>query len=171
MLKREYAARVAEERHIEEQYHAQLKEYWSRKEDGETKIEAAMKQLKRRMDASFTKWEKWRNAELENYNWKVKEEQGIREELMQEAERRLVDGTREAQTAFSLRKTAELRWVDVLIEERNRMLNDMEIDEIENGENVDAWFEEGGLDEDELDVTDLPEEFRLPITYEQYLNT
>ncbi|OTB18537.1 hypothetical protein K445DRAFT_315372 [Daldinia sp. EC12] len=170
VLKREYAARVAEERHIEEQYHVQLKEYWSRKEDGEIKIEAAMKQLRRRMDASFTKWEKWRNAELENYNWKVKEEQGIREELMQEAERRLVDGTREAQTAFSLRKAAELRWVDVLIEERNRMLNDMEIDEIESGENVDAWFEEGGLDEDELDVTDLPAEFRLPITYEQYLN-
>ncbi|KAI1482835.1 hypothetical protein F4774DRAFT_416824 [Daldinia eschscholtzii] len=170
VLKREYAARVAEERHIEEQYHAQLKGYWSHKNDGEAKIEAAMKQLRRRMDASFTKWEKWRNAELENYNWKVKEEQGIREELMQEAERRLVDGTREAQTTFSLRKAAELRWVDVLIEERNRMLNDMEIDEIESGENVDAWFEEGGLDEDELDVTDLPAEFRLPITYEQYLN-
>ncbi|KAI0846784.1 hypothetical protein F5Y00DRAFT_264196 [Daldinia vernicosa] len=170
VLRREYVARVAEERQIEEQYHAQLKEYWSRKKDGEAKIEAAMKQLKRKMDASFRKWEKWRDNELDNYRWSVREEQAIKEELMQEAERRLVEDTRETQTAFSLRKTAELRWVDVLIEERNRMLNDMEIDEIENGENVDAWFDEGVLDEDEPDEPDLPEEFRVPGAYEQYLD-
>ncbi|KAI0135157.1 hypothetical protein F4814DRAFT_436915 [Daldinia grandis] len=173
VLKREYVARVAEEHQIEEQYHTQLKEYWSRKKDGEAKIEAAMKQLKRKMDASFRKWETWRDNELDSYHWNVKEEQGIREELMQEVERRLVEDTREAQTAFSLRKTAELRWVDVLIEERSRMLNDMEIDEIENGENVDAWFDEGVLDEngpDEIDEMDFPEEFRVPGAYEQYLD-
>ncbi|KAI8959581.1 hypothetical protein F5Y11DRAFT_350333 [Daldinia sp. FL1419] len=154
LLKREYVARVAEERQIEEQYHAQLKEYWSRKKDGEARIEASMKELKRKMDAGFKKWEKWRDNDLDNYRWSVREEQGIMEELMQEKERRLVEDTREAQTAFLLRKTAELRWVDIVIEERNRMLNDLEIDEIDNGENVDAWFEDGGLDEDDIDETD-----------------
>ncbi|KAI1800421.1 hypothetical protein F4811DRAFT_32118 [Daldinia bambusicola] len=161
ILKREYVARVTEERQIEERYHAQLKEYWSHKKNGEAKVEAAMKELKRKMDASFAQWEKWRNNELESYSWKIKEEQAIKEELMHEAERRLVEDTREAQTAFLSRKTAELRWVDVVIEERNRMTNDREIEEIENGETDDAWFEEGWLDQDEPDEMVLAEEFRL----------
>ncbi|KAI0385932.1 hypothetical protein F5Y04DRAFT_276454 [Hypomontagnella monticulosa] len=156
-LKREYAARVIEERRIEEEYHAQLKEYWSRKKDGEAQMEAAMKELKRKMDAGFKKWEKWRDNELENYHWSVKEEQGIKEEIMQEVERRLVEHTREEQNAFYQKRAAELRWVDIVIEERGRLLNDMEMDELENGENIDAWFDEADLD----DVASIiiPEEF------------
>ncbi|KAI1470173.1 uncharacterized protein F4812DRAFT_457565 [Daldinia caldariorum] len=159
ILEREYVARVAEERRIEEQYHVQLKKYWSHKGDGDAKVEAAMKELKRKMDARFAQWEKWRDNELENYSWKVEEEQVIGEELMHEAARRLVEDMLEAQTAFLLRKTAELRWVDVLIEERSRMVNDMEVEEIENGESDDAWFEDGWLDQDEPDEMVSAEEF------------
>lgn len=157
MLEREYAARVIEERRIEEQYYTQLKEYWSKKRDGEVQMEAAMKELKRKMDAGFKKWEKWRDNELENYHWSVQEEQGIKEEIMQEVERRMVERTREEQNAFYQKRAAELRWVDIVIEERGRMLDDMEMDELENGENIDAWFEDAELDDVASII--LPEEF------------
>ncbi|KAI0842287.1 hypothetical protein F5Y06DRAFT_172556 [Hypoxylon sp. FL0890] len=163
LLKREYVARVAEERRIENQYQFELEVYWSHKKEGEAKVEAAMKECKRKMDSNFKEWEKWRDNELENYRFMVKEELGIQEELMQEAERRLVDSTREKQNAFSLRKAAELRWVDVVMEERDRMLTNMEVDEIENGENVDAWFEDDGFDDISMEEDmDILKEFRVP---------
>ncbi|KAI1775606.1 hypothetical protein F4818DRAFT_440885 [Hypoxylon cercidicola] len=152
--KREYAlncefeARVAEERRIEEQYHDKLKAYWSHRQAGEAKVEASMRELKRKMDDGYRSWEEWRNKQLSDYLWSIKEEQAIKEELMQEMDRRLTESTREEQIAFSLRKVAELRWVDEVIEERGRMLADMETTVIENGEDIDAWFADESLDDD-----------------------
>ncbi|OTA64834.1 hypothetical protein K449DRAFT_348513 [Hypoxylon sp. EC38] len=150
-FQREYVARVAEERRVENQYQFELEAYWSGRKDGAARIEAAMKDLKRRMDNSFKEWEKWRDNELEKYRFNIQEKLGIQEELMQEVERRLVDSTRENQNAFLLRKAAELRWVDVVMEERDHMLTSMEADEIENGANVDAWFEDDWFDDDSID--------------------
>ncbi|KAI0889699.1 uncharacterized protein GGS22DRAFT_183042 [Annulohypoxylon maeteangense] len=156
-LKKEYVARVIAEHRIEEQYQAELKTYWSRsrKEDREERAEAAMKELRRKMDDGFKSWEKWRDNELATYSWDVKEELGIREERMEVEERRLVENTREQQDEFGRRKAAELRWVDVVVEERDRMLNDMEIDEIERGEDVDAWFEDDGFDDGSIEDIDI----------------
>ncbi|KAI2473649.1 hypothetical protein F4781DRAFT_427272 [Annulohypoxylon bovei var. microspora] len=165
-LKREYAARVISERHIEEQYEAELKAYWSRKRDSEGRAEAAIKEWKRKMAEGFSNWEKWRDSELENYRWIVKENQGIQEEFMDVEEQRLVENTRDKQNQFSRRKAAELRWVDIVVEERDRMLNDMEIDEIENGENVDAWFEDGGPDDLSMDDIDISQEIPQEISQE-----
>ncbi|KAI1372721.1 hypothetical protein F4677DRAFT_449207 [Hypoxylon crocopeplum] len=153
-LEREYAKRAFEESCIEGRYQAKLEAYWANRKGSEAKIEASMKELKRKMDDRFRKWEKWRDNELDNYRWSVKEQQDIREELMAEAERRLMESTREELNAFSLRKAAELRWVDVVIEERGRMLNEMEIEEIENGENIDAWFT-GLLDDSSSEEVEL----------------
>lgn len=145
-LRNEYARRVMAERRIENEYHARLKTYWASRKDGDAKIEDAMKKLKLKMDARFSKWEKWRNTDLDNYRWSVTEQQEIQEELMEERERRLVVSTREELVMFSLRKVAELRWVDVVMEEREKMLADMEEDEVENGEDIDAWFADDGLE-------------------------
>ncbi|KAI1451275.1 hypothetical protein F4805DRAFT_471781 [Annulohypoxylon moriforme] len=161
-LKKEYAARVIAEQRIEEKYQTELKAYWSRsrKPDKEERAEAAMKELKRKMDDGFKSWEKWRDNELETYSWSITEELVIQEEHMEVEEKRLVENTREKQNEFERRKAAELRWVDEVIEERDRMLNDMEIDEIENGENIDAWFEDDGLDDGPIEVPgmEMPEE-------------
>ncbi|XDG06907.1 hypothetical protein ABKA04_006522 [Annulohypoxylon sp. FPYF3050] len=161
-LKREYAARVIAERRVEEKYESELKAYWSRsrKEDREERSEAAMKEFKRKMDDKFKSWEKWRDNELEAFRWAAKEELAIQEEHKEVEERRLLDNTQATQTQFLRRKTAELRWVDVVIEERDRMLNDMEVDEIEHGEDVDAWFEDDGLDDIDIEDIDIeiPEE-------------
>ncbi|KAL7629576.1 hypothetical protein AAE478_001098 [Parahypoxylon ruwenzoriense] len=161
-LGREYATRVAEERRLEEQYRVVLEGYWTGKKDGEAKMEASLKEFKRNMDEGFRKWEKWRDNDLDNYRWSAREEQAIQIELMEEAERRLARSTREEQRAFALRKAAELRWVDVVIEERSRMLNDMEVDEIDNGEDVEAWFAEDELEDGVVDELDFQREYRVP---------
>ncbi|KAI5862214.1 hypothetical protein GGS23DRAFT_597829 [Durotheca rogersii] len=156
-FKREYITRVAEERRVEEQYHAALKTYWSGREGGEAKLEASLKEFKRKMDEGFKKWEKWRDNELEYYRWSVAEEQAIQMELMEETERRLLGKVLDDEDALVRRKAAELRWVEVVIGERQRMLAEMEVDETENGEDVDAWFAEQEMDGDMTDYLDLQE--------------
>ncbi|KAI1074383.1 hypothetical protein F5B20DRAFT_586270 [Whalleya microplaca] len=155
-LQRECAMREAEERRLMEEYHAELAAYWNGRPDGEAKMEAALGEFKCKMDGGFEKWKKWMRNELESARWSIKEEQGIREELMQETDRRLVESTREKQVEFSKRKVAELRWVDVVVEERERLLTDREVDEIEK-EDIEAWFAEGGLD-DSLPEDDLADD-------------
>jgi hypothetical protein len=36
------------------------------------------------------------------------------------------------------------------VQERERMLSEMETDEIENGEDIEAWFAEDAMDEDTI---------------------
>ncbi|KAI2601934.1 hypothetical protein GGR54DRAFT_645552 [Hypoxylon sp. NC1633] len=163
-FERELAARIAEERRIEEQYHAKLELFWSNKKNGEAKMEASMKELKRKMDDGFKSWGKWRDSELDYYRWSIREQQDIREELMVEAERRLVASSRQEQDNFSLRKVAELRWVDVVMEERERMLTERETIEIEHGEDledIEAWF--NALEEITADDMDVDEAPRVPV--------
>ncbi|RYP74400.1 hypothetical protein DL771_003067 [Monosporascus sp. 5C6A] len=146
-LAREYAARVAEERRIEEQYAAQLKAYWAQHGGGEAAVRAALASLQRRMDRGFAAWKKWMDSELESYRSEAREEQAIREELMDDAERRAAEGAEADREAFTCRRRAELRWVEVVVAERESMLNEMRSDELENAEDIEAWFVEDALDE------------------------
>ena len=66
------------------------------------------------------------------------------------------------------RKTAELKWVEIVILERGRMLSEMEMNELENGEDIDAWFAEveeegspaGDASYDEIDNLAIPGAYR-----------
>ncbi|RYP13332.1 hypothetical protein DL765_006922 [Monosporascus sp. GIB2] len=163
---REYAARVAEERRIEEQYAAQLKAYWARRSGGEAAARTALSSLQRRMDEGFAAWKKWMDGELESYRWEAREEQAIREELMDDRERRAAEGAEADREAFTRRRRAELRWVEVAVAERESLLNEMGAAELENAEDTDAWFVEDALDEPVIvqgngEVRDL-EEFPVP---------
>ncbi|RYP91306.1 hypothetical protein DL770_002540 [Monosporascus sp. CRB-9-2] len=165
-LTREYAARVAEERRIEEQYAAQLKAYWARRGDGEAAARAALASLQRRFDRGFAAWKKWMDSELEGYRWEAREEQAIREELMDDVERRAAEGAEADREAFTCRRRAELRWVEVVVAERESLLNEMAADELENAEDIEAWFVDDALDEPVMvhsnsEVQDL-QEFPVP---------
>ncbi|CAJ2501191.1 Uu.00g040440.m01.CDS01 [Anthostomella pinea] len=134
-LRNEYAARVAEERRIEEHYHTQLKTYWTGKIDGEAKAEAGLRKLRRRMDRGFQEWKKWSDHELSNYRYRREEERAIQEELMQEAERQLEDSAQGEKDEFIKRRAAELRWT---------ALDDVTIPDVV------------------LDVLDTQQEYRVP---------
>ncbi|KAI1852338.1 hypothetical protein JX266_002516 [Neoarthrinium moseri] len=159
---RDYAARVKHERQIEDEYQRQLGAYWAGKRGGEEQAEAALLALRRRMDKGFRAWRKWMDNEFDNYRYIVQEEQSIQFEMMEEAERRLAQINQRDQEAFARRKIAELQWVDVVIKEREMMLNEMEVDELENGEDIEAWFaEEEALNAADA-IDDLHSEYRVP---------
>ena len=92
-------------------------------------------------------WKSWMDGELEAYCHHVREEHAISEELLDEKERRLRSKARDAAQALARRNAAELRWVGEVMEERGRLLQELETDEIENGEDIDTWFAEGPLEE------------------------
>ncbi|KAI0136725.1 hypothetical protein BJ170DRAFT_28141 [Xylariales sp. AK1849] len=160
-LNSDYIARLNQERCIEEEYHLQLQVYWAGKKGGEQKVEIAFLDLKRKMDQGFRAYRKWKENELEAYQFLVKEEGAIQLELMQEVERRLVQTSVEQQEAFAKRRAADLRWLSVVIEERDSMLNEMEVDEIENGEDIDTWFAEDVLNNVD-DMDDDLQEYKVP---------
>ncbi|KAI0428941.1 hypothetical protein F5Y09DRAFT_332188 [Xylaria sp. FL1042] len=148
----EYRARAVEEREIEEQYATKLRAFWEGREDSEKEVEGAMRDLRKQMDGYFQAWKKWRDNDLAAYRHSLREEQAIREELMEEKERRLESRTREVILGVAKRKTAELRWVREVFEERGRLLDELETSEIEKlgdvsdefpGDAVDgeAWLE------------------------------
>ncbi|KAI1124706.1 hypothetical protein F5Y10DRAFT_284858 [Nemania abortiva] len=143
----EYYARVAEERRIEEQYFAKLVAFWGPRDGGEDKARAAFGDLQRKMDAGYRAWCKWTQKELDMHRHILREEQAIREERMDEEARRHSEMAREAALALARHRAAELRWVREVIEERRRLLEELEANEIENGEDIDAWFAEAPLEE------------------------
>ncbi|KAI0102168.1 hypothetical protein GGR51DRAFT_550629 [Nemania sp. FL0031] len=141
-LREDYRARVAEERQIEEEYAAKLAAHWGPRKGGGAMVKAAMDALRRRMDEDYYAWRKWADAELDAHRHHLREEQAIHEELMEEKEKRLREKAGEAALALARRRTAELRWVREVVEERGRMLGELEVDEIENSEDTDVWFAE-----------------------------
>ncbi|TGJ88527.1 hypothetical protein E0Z10_g237 [Xylaria hypoxylon] len=133
----EYIGRAAEERQIEEQYAAKLQAFWAGKEGGEKELQAAMMGLKRRMDGWFEAWQKCMDDDLTAYRQSVREEEAIRDELMDEKEQRLESRTREVGLGVAKRKTAELRWLREVFEERGRLLDELETGEIEKIQDID----------------------------------
>jgi hypothetical protein len=54
-----------------------------------------------------------------------------------------------------------------VVEERERMLVEMETDEIDNGEDIEAWFAEGAIDDDIVMMGSEPgvQDFAIPGAY------
>jgi hypothetical protein len=156
----EYAARVKQERQIEDDFHQQLGAYWTGKTDGDAQVEAALVSLKRRMDKRHRAWSKWARNEVETHHFLMREEQAIQLELMQEAEKRLARENNQQRQAFVSRKQAELKWADLLVQERETMLNDLEVDEIEDGDDIGALVAE--LDSGDVFTDDDLEEYQVP---------
>ncbi|KAI0468723.1 hypothetical protein F4859DRAFT_200445 [Xylaria cf. heliscus] len=143
----EYGARVVEERRIEAQYAAELRAFWGRRKGGEESMAVALRAFKRRMDEGFAVWQAWTDDEMEAYGAHIRGELVANEERMEEQERRLRSRVRDAALALVRLNTAELKWVSEVVEERARLLGELETDEIENGEDIDTWFAEGPLEE------------------------
>ncbi|KAI0533348.1 hypothetical protein GGR58DRAFT_122424 [Xylaria digitata] len=144
-LRTEYMARLVEERQIEEAYAAKLRAFWDRKGGGDKKFEIAMTHFRRRMDGCFETWKKSTGGELELYCHALREEYAIREELMDEKERRLEARTREIARSLAMRRTAELRWVREVFVERGRLLDELEAGEMWKLQNIDVEAPEEAL--------------------------
>ncbi|KAI0146872.1 hypothetical protein GGR57DRAFT_284996 [Xylariaceae sp. FL1272] len=154
----ELTARIMEERLIEKQYADQLGAFWAKRPNGTNQACAAIRSFKREMDKNFVAWKKFADDDFDQFTHAAREELAIRRELMVEAERRAEKKKRDDELEFAQRKHAELRWMREVFQERERMLNDMEVEEMDNGEDTDTWFAEPSLVDDSSDSEGNAEE-------------
>ena len=138
---RSYHARVVFERKLEAEYRKELEEYWAEKEDGAQQIETAMRAYMKKNDKRYHAWKKWRDEEIEKYRFTVEEEQAIREELMDHKMHCLEESFKIQVAEFKLKEKAELLWFDLVIDERTRMIKELEEVEREAGAGDDFDIE------------------------------
>jgi hypothetical protein len=134
----DFALRVSEEQKVEDEYHRQLLEYWNGHETAVEEIEAAMLPLRQRMDQGFRAWQEWKAQELAHYEKKLESKKTIQEELMYSAKQRLEDKLEDKMTQLTRQAIAEGRWLQEIILERERLLNEAEAEEAEG--DADSLF-------------------------------
>lgn len=169
----ELASRIKEECRVEEQYFVQLQAHYNwvdvkrnKMEKGKQKetdnkcpdhpepppkraafadheIERLLNKFRRRNDEGFAVWRKWKDGEWETYQFRVTDKRDIMLEALDVAETRLDVAAEQERAAFRRERRAHLRWVEVVVEERQRMLAEMEAEERDNGgEDIEAWISE-----------------------------
>lgn len=148
------ALRAAEEKLIEEEYTRKLRKYWTGCPNGEEEIASAIHDLRRKMNKAFAAWQKHADDQLDAYSFRVREELDIQQELADEKRRRLERAAREEEEVLVKKITAELRWVREVVQERERLLNAREVEELEKGEDIGDWFDED-LSKELLRLEDL----------------
>ncbi|OAA64986.1 IBR finger domain protein [Cordyceps fumosorosea ARSEF 2679] len=126
-LDAELARRVAKERRLEDDYEAQLREYWADKrvaggEGQEDEVGVAMLALRRRMDEGYRQWQAWRATELEAHRARLLDERTIREELMYSARHRLRARHEDMGAELARRVVAERSWTREVFAERRVLL-------------------------------------------------
>lgn len=135
---KEYAARADLEHQLEEDYLAQLRDFWADKVDGEERVEASMLPLRQRMDLAYRTWQRWRDDQLHHYRTKLEDERTVKEELMYSARKRNAAAYVDKETDLTKRMVAEKKWIQEVILERERLLVGMELRETED--DADSLF-------------------------------
>lgn len=130
-LNKDFQVRAAKENILEEAYHERLQAYWRDKKDGEQEIETAMLSLRKRMDQKHHAWQKWKVEQLMAFGAKLEDNKTYREELMYSTKHRLGDSCKEKETEMTRRMAAEKKWLEVVILERERLLGEWEVQEVE----------------------------------------
>ncbi|KAB5551397.1 hypothetical protein GE09DRAFT_1288029 [Coniochaeta sp. 2T2.1] len=129
----EYRVRVDWERRLESEFATAQSLFWADVIGGQSKLQAAMKAYMLKNDERMDAWMKWRDREMEKARYLAEDEVAIREELMEEAKRRLEERLEQEQVEAGRRLRAEGRWFELVVEERKRLLVEVEMVERENG--------------------------------------
>ncbi|KAL7936877.1 hypothetical protein V8C35DRAFT_277386 [Trichoderma chlorosporum] len=135
---KEYAARAELEHQLEEDYLAQLRDFWADKADGEEQIEASMLPLRQRMDLAYRMWQRWRDDQMRHYQTKLEDERAVKDELMYSARKRMDASYVDKETDLTKRIVAEKKWMEAVFLERARLLVAMELRETED--DADSLF-------------------------------
>ena len=128
-FEREYQQRYAEERKIEDDYVAQLREYWNGKPEAEYRIRDARDELRRNQDKEYRFWDSYRRQLLLAI---AEGEKRKMEALMvkQASEIKAIDGRAKIdEVEWKRKKWAEGQWVEEVTRERVGMLQTMEQEE------------------------------------------
>ena len=147
-LNKDFQIRASEENDLEQAYHDRLKDYWKDKKDGDQEIENAMLDLRKRMDQKQHAWQKWKAEQLKNLEAKLQDNRTYREELMYSTKHRLEDSFKEKETEMVRRMAAEKKWLEAVVLEREKLLSEWEVDEVEgDADSIFAPESEGSGEE------------------------
>ncbi|KAG8421699.1 hypothetical protein J3458_003552 [Metarhizium acridum] len=152
-FKSEYAARLAHERKLEQTYLEQLQDFWSGKANAEAEIEQSMIPLRRKMDKGHEAWQRWRDQQIGVYKAKLEDEQIMKEEVMYSQSERMKDMCDEREMQLTRKMVAEKKWFREVVFERERLLGDWEVSEMEG--DADSLFMREGEREKEPEPENL----------------
>ncbi|KAF4454358.1 putative E3 ubiquitin-protein ligase ARI9 [Fusarium austroafricanum] len=130
-LNKDFNVRASKENDLEKAYYERLKAYWKDKENGDQEIETAMHTLKKGMDQKHHAWQKWKAQRLKALEAKLEDSRTYREELMYSAKHRMNDSCKKKEMDMVRRMVAEKKWLEAVILERERLLNELEVQEVE----------------------------------------
>ncbi|KAK2005065.1 IBR domain-containing protein [Colletotrichum falcatum] len=153
-LATEYSLRVLEEKKIEDAYLMLLEDFFAKKPMSEARVEELIQDFLKKMDKGWRAWGRWRNEETARYKMKVEEERAIREEVMYSVRMRHEERVESKRRELRRRQAAELRWLMLVVAERERLLAQMETAEVEGG--IDSLIASGGDGEESQEVVAGP---------------
>ena len=138
---KEYSARVATQRKLEKGYLQQLRDFWNGRPQAEEEIERAMLPLQMRMDQGHEAWQKWKNEQMLLYEAKLGDAQIMKEEIMYSQRERTKDLCERKELEMTRRMLAEKKWFREIVLERERLLGEWELQEVEG--DADSLFTGG----------------------------
>jgi len=141
----EYAVRVAWEKQLEGEYERIVSLFWSDKVDGPPIAREAVRVFRRQNDRHMDEWLAWKNREMEKMRYLLDDEVAVREELMENSKRRLGERLEGEQAQAGRKQRAERRWFELVVEERKRLLAEVEVVERENGGEDDSPVSGSGV--------------------------
>ena len=131
IFEEDFAVRSAAEKKVVAEYQSQLEEFWWNHEDGPQEIEKAMAPLRERMTTNYLAWMDWKDKELEAYRERLENRRLIKEEFLYSANARLEDQCVEREADLLRRGVAAQKWMQMVTLERERLLVEMEVYEME----------------------------------------
>lgn len=134
----DFTVRSAAEKKVVDEYQNQLQAYWRDKTGAEQEIDTAMAPLRERMERHCLAWQQWKDKELKAYRERLEERRSMREEFMYSAKARLGDQCENRETDLVRRVVAEHKWMQMVMLERESLLAEMEVDEMEG--DADSLF-------------------------------
>ncbi|KUI57546.1 E3 ubiquitin-protein ligase arih1l [Cytospora mali] len=77
-------------------------------------------------------WSQYRDEQLKQFRWAIADEQAIEEELMQAKTARIMESFKVQQRELEVKTRSELRWYDLVVAERSRLLEEVLVFDLED---------------------------------------
>ena len=134
---REYRIRAAWEERLEKEYEAMLDQFWAGKPGGYEQTRALVQAYRKKNDERMNAWKKWKDEKLERFTLKEEQKITAQEGAREHAREKLEEAHVARDLELMLKQKADLRWLRLVMNERDRLLEDAEVYETENGETAE----------------------------------
>lgn len=119
----DWQERVANEKKVDAKYESQLDDWAKTVKNGERRKEELLKAQRSKHEQGRTDYVKIRDDELERLRWVLDEEMAIESELMDAKKARIEESFQVQQRELQVKIRSELRWLELVVSERSRLLD------------------------------------------------